>query len=103
MKNLTRRQFSATLAGTAAAAMAIASFPRVALAQMAAASLLRFPPNFLWGCATASYQIEGAVHEDGRKPSVWDTFSHTPGKTFQGETGDVADDSRSEERRVGEE
>ena len=93
MKNLTRRQFSATLAGTAAAAMAIASFPRVALAQMAAASLLRFPPNFLWGCATASYQIEGAVHEDGRKPSVWDTFSHTPGKTFQGETGDVADDS----------
>src|ERR1017187_3460276 len=93
MKNLTRRQFSATLAGTAAAAMATASFPRVALAQMAAASLLRFPPNFLWGCATASYQIEGAVHEDGRKPSVWDTFSHTPGKTFQGETGDVADDS----------
>ena len=60
---------------------------------MASASLLRFPPNFLWGCATASYQIEGAVQEDGRKPSVWDTFSHTSGKTFQGETGDVADDS----------
>ena len=47
----------------------------------------------MWGCATASYQIEGGVNEDGRKPSVWDTFSHTPGKTFHGDTGDVADDS----------
>jgi beta-glucosidase len=55
--------------------------------------LLQFPNNFLWGCATASYQIEGGVKEDGRGPSVWDTFSHTPGKTFQGDTGDVADDS----------
>ncbi len=55
--------------------------------------MLEFPANFMWGCATASYQIEGGANEDGRKPSVWDTFSHTPGKTFQGETGDVADDS----------
>ncbi len=54
---------------------------------------MRFPPGFVWGCSTASYQIEGAVDEDGRKPSIWDTFSHTPGKTFEGETGDVADDS----------
>src|SRR5580700_10979621 len=93
MKNLTRRRFGKTLAGTAAVAFASASFPRIAFAQMATAGLLQFPPNFLWGCATASYQIEGAVNEDGRKPSVWDTFSHTPGKTFRGETGDVADDS----------
>jgi beta-glucosidase len=93
MKNLTRRRFGKTLAGTAAAAFASASFPRIAFAQMASPELLRFPPKFLWGCATASYQIEGAVNEDGRKPSVWDTFSHTPGKTFQGETGDVADNS----------
>jgi beta-glucosidase len=63
------------------------------LAQLPAPALLQFPQNFLWGCATASYQIEGAVAEDGRKPSIWDTFSHTPGKTFQGETGDIADDS----------
>jgi beta-glucosidase len=91
MTNFTRRRFSKTLVGTAAAAVASTSFPRVALAQIASANLLRFPPNFLWGCATASYQIEGAVNEDGRKPSVWDTFSHTPGKTFQGDTGDVAD------------
>ncbi|GAA3386673.1 GH1 family beta-glucosidase [Cryptosporangium minutisporangium] len=52
----------------------------------------QFPPDFVWGVATASYQIEGAVNEDGRGPSVWDTFSHTPGKTHNGETGDVADD-----------
>jgi beta-glucosidase len=93
MKNLTRRRFGRTLAGTAAAAFAGASWPQLALAQMASPALLQFPSNFLWGCATASYQIEGAVSEDGRKPSVWDTFSHTPGKTFHGDTGDVADDS----------
>jgi beta-glucosidase len=52
-----------------------------------------FPKGFLWGSATASYQVEGAVKEDGRGVSIWDTFSHTPGKTFQGDTGDVADDS----------
>ncbi|GAA0280452.1 GH1 family beta-glucosidase [Cryptosporangium japonicum] len=52
----------------------------------------QFPPGFVWGVATASYQIEGAVTEDGRGPSVWDTFSHTPGKTHDGDTGDVADD-----------
>jgi beta-glucosidase len=52
----------------------------------------RFPQNFLWGTATAAYQVEGAVHEDGRGPSIWDTFAHTPGKTFQGQTADVADD-----------
>ena len=51
-----------------------------------------FPKGFLWGSATASYQVEGAVHEGGRGPSVWDTFSHTPGKTANGDTGDVADD-----------
>jgi beta-glucosidase len=52
----------------------------------------RFPQGFLWGSATASYQVEGAVNEDGRGPSIWDTFSHTPGKVKNGDTGDVADD-----------
>ena len=52
----------------------------------------RFPDDFLWGSATASYQIEGAVTEDERGPSIWDTFSHTPGKTHNGDTGDVACD-----------
>ena len=51
-----------------------------------------FPPNFLWGAATASYQIEGATREDGRGMSIWDTFSATPGKVSSGDTGDVADD-----------
>jgi beta-glucosidase len=53
----------------------------------------QFPDGFLWGSATASYQVEGAVGEDGRGPSIWDTFSHLPGKTHSGDTGDVADDS----------
>jgi len=50
------------------------------------------PDGFLLGTATASYQIEGAVSEDGRTPSVWDVFSHAPGRTENGDTGDVADD-----------
>jgi beta-glucosidase len=51
-----------------------------------------FPDNFVWGAAMAAYQIEGAVGEDGRGPSIWDTFSHTPGKTLNGDTGDAACD-----------
>ena len=47
----------------------------------------------MWGCATAAYQIEGAAKEDGRKPSIWDMFAHTPGKIVNDDTGDVADDS----------
>ena len=53
---------------------------------------MAFPNNFTWGAATASYQIEGAAHEDGRGPSVWDTFAATPGKVFNGDNGDVACD-----------
>ncbi len=52
----------------------------------------QFPQNFLWGAATAAYQVEGAAAEDGRGLSIWDTFSHTPGKTHNGDTGDVACD-----------
>ncbi|CAM5239012.1 beta-glucosidase [Streptomyces spiroverticillatus] len=54
--------------------------------------LAAFPPGFAWGTATAAYQIEGAVAEDGRSPSIWDTFSRTPGKVAGGDTGDVACD-----------
>src|SRR5882762_7298426 len=56
------------------------------------ASLKVFPSNFVWGAATAAYQIEGAVNEDGRGTSIWDTFSRTPGKVLNGDTGDVACD-----------
>jgi beta-glucosidase len=51
-----------------------------------------FPSDFVWGTATASYQIEGAVTEGGRGISIWDTFAHTPGAIADGEVGDVADD-----------
>lgn len=53
---------------------------------------LVFPTGFLWGAATAAYQVEGAVAEDGRTPSIWDTFSRTPGKVRNGDTGDTAVD-----------
>ena len=50
------------------------------------------PDDFLWGTATSAYQIEGAVTEDGRSPSIWDTFSHTPGAIDNGDHGDIACD-----------
>jgi beta-glucosidase len=59
---------------------------------MNAFTRLHFPKHFVWGTATASYQIEGAHNIDGRSPSIWDTFSHTAGKTKNGDTGDVACD-----------
>ena len=52
----------------------------------------QFPDGFLWGAATAAYQIEGAVQEDGRGESIWDRFSHAIGRTANGDTGDVACD-----------
>src|SRR3954470_20041470 len=53
---------------------------------------LRFPERFGWGAATSAYQIEGAVQEGGRGRSVWDVFSHQPGRVRDGATGDVAAD-----------
>jgi len=90
MKGITRRQFGK--AAAAAAALAGVSLPEVSRGQQAP-GVRQFPPGFVWGCATAAYQIEGAVKEDGRGPSIWDVYSHLPGKTFHGDTGDVADDS----------
>ena len=52
----------------------------------------RFPTDFVWGAATASYQIEGAAHEDGRSESIWDRFCATPGKVRNGDTGEIACD-----------
>lgn len=56
-------------------------------------TIFRFPQDFRWGTATASYQIEGAAQEGGRGVSIWDTFARTPGKVFNGDNGDVACDS----------
>jgi beta-glucosidase len=52
----------------------------------------QFPQGFLWGVATAAYQVEGAAAEDGRGPSIWDVFARIPGKVTNGDTGDVACD-----------
>ncbi|WP_030184233.1 GH1 family beta-glucosidase [Streptomyces sp. NRRL S-813] len=51
-----------------------------------------FPKNFLWGSATASYQVEGAVTKDGRAPSIWDTYAGIPGRVRNGDTGEIASD-----------
>ena len=85
--SISRRSFGrllGTLAATPLAASAAAPTP--------VAKPTAFPADFLWGTATAAYQVEGAVHRDGRGLSIWDTFSHTPGKIFANHTGDVADD-----------
>src|ERR1700712_2575610 len=88
-----RRQLG-KLAGLSALGMATtpadAANPKQKLAVDSRAA--RFPKDFVWGTATSAYQIEGAVQEDGRGQSIWDTFSHTPGRTQDGDTGDVADD-----------
>ena len=52
----------------------------------------KFPNQFLWGTATSSYQIEGAAKEDGKGESIWDRYSHTPGRVLNNDNGDVACD-----------
>src|SRR5580693_7554639 len=94
MRNLTRRQFGKTVA--AAAALAGTGLPELSFGQPGTAdssSRRRFPEGFVWGCATAAYQIEGGANDGGRGQTNWDVFSHTPGKTHDGDTGAVADDS----------
>ncbi len=92
--SITRRDLAKlTLGAAATATLPIASAAAEAAAPANSRAALSFPQGFLWGSATASYQVEGAVKEDGRGVSIWDTFSHTAGKTHNGDTGDVADDS----------
>jgi beta-glucosidase len=100
-RRISRRTF-AKVAGTAALASTTTSAfgsvatdpgsPSSAPGMSAPATAREFPKGFLWGSATASYQVEGAVNEDGRGPSIWDTFSRIPGKVVNNATGDVADD-----------
>jgi beta-glucosidase len=89
---LSRRDF-VRLCSASTAFMAANSFPASAAEPSPLpATGPAFPKNFVWGAATAAYQIEGAAREDGRGLSVWDDFSHKPGNTWQGDTGDVACD-----------
>jgi beta-glucosidase len=91
---LDRRKFLQTTGLTLGAGSLSNIVPSVLRAEPPAAAhaAAKFPAGFLWGSATASYQVEGAIHEGGRGVSIWDTFSHTPGKTANGDNGDVADD-----------
>jgi beta-glucosidase len=91
-RKVSRRSFGKGL-GNAALVSAIpaAALPIVAQ-ERSGDNPYTFPEDFLWGCATAAYQVEGGASADGRGPSIWDKFSHTPGKVYQNGTGDVADD-----------
>ncbi|MEW9570920.1 GH1 family beta-glucosidase [Rhodanobacter sp. Si-c] len=95
---LTRRQFTKAIGGLAAAC----TLPLAAKAQATTAAAAgaqgstakrAFPIGFVWGTATAAYQVEGAVKVDGRGESIWDVYAHTPGRIVHGDTADVADDS----------
>jgi beta-glucosidase len=86
---------TSTAAANAVAPKVAAPYPAAPLERTTAAvaaSPRPFPPGFLFGAATAAYQIEGAAHEDGRRDSIWDAFSRVPGAVINGDNGDVACD-----------
>jgi beta-glucosidase len=100
-KDLTRRGFAkaagaAALGATASPLAAVAQTPAEDRPNPASANAAAFPQGFphgfSWGVATSAFQIEGAVKEDGRGPSIWDTYTHTKGKIRNGDNADVAND-----------
>jgi beta-glucosidase len=86
------RRDLAGLAGLSAFGLAARPVDAAAQATADRHAPAKFPQGFVWGTATSSYQIEGAVNEDGRGRSIWDTFTHTPGKIEDGTTGDRANE-----------
>jgi beta-glucosidase len=87
---LTRRDLAKTTGSAAIGSLLTTTGEAVAQSRENQQSMRSFPNGFLWGTATASYQIEGAWNEDGKGESIWDRFAHTPGKTKNNDTGDVA-------------
>jgi len=87
---LTRRDLAKVTGSAALGSLGANAGDAAAQSRENSASMRRFPDGFLWGTATASYQIEGAWNEDGKGESIWDRFAHTPGKIQNGDTGDVA-------------
>ena len=86
----TRRDLAKVTGSAALGAVATTTTEAAAQSRENQASMRSFPSGFLWGTATASYQIEGAWNEDDKGESIWDRFTHTPGKIQNGDTGDVA-------------
>jgi beta-glucosidase len=93
-RSLLQAGLAGGLLGGARAALAANAAPAASAASLGRkpVGISPFPKDFVWGVATASYQVEGAAAEDGRGPSVWDVFSKKPGAVFEGHTGDVACD-----------
>ena len=104
--HLTRRNFAK---GAGAAALGITASLSAVSAQTSTESppkpaqgaAATFPDGFAWGVATSAFQIEGAVREDGRGTSIWDTYTHTPGKIRNGDNADIAIPDLARRMRVG--
>src|SRR5262245_16615799 len=93
--SISRRDFALATAGASLGVLGTGCTTvetRPVLPSTQVSTSRKFPEHFHWGTATAAYQVEGAWNEDGKGPSIWDTFAHTPGKIKNGDTGDVAND-----------